>query len=169
MPSLNFLPANWQIPGVYVAIDGSGAVSGTPAQRKAVLLLGLRRSTGTIAAQILKPITSASQGSTYFGRGSQLAAMCSKFIEANPYAELYALALNEDAAGVKATCTVTIVGTATSDGTLAFVWGGRSRKVGVTAGDTPTVIAAAIAAADTADLDSQTTWVRLLLDDAISQ
>lgn len=160
--NLNVIPSTWQVPGVYTGIDGSGAVQGTPAQRRPVLLLGLRRTTGTIAAEIPKPITGASQGSTYFGRGSQLAAMCSAFINANPYAELYALALDEDAAGVKATCTITVVGTATSDGTLSFVWAGRRRKVAVTAGDTPTAIAAAIAAADTADGDSQTTSVSAL-------
>lgn len=155
--NLNVIPVNWAVPGVYVGVDGSGAVQGIPGQRKAVLLLGLRRSTGTIAEAVVKPITSASQAATYFGRGSQLASMAAKFIGANPYAELYAMALNEDAAGVKATATVTITGPATADGTLSFLWGGRRRKVAVTSGDTATTIAAAIVAADTADLDSQTT------------
>ena len=52
---------------------------------------------------------------------------------------------------------MTITGPATADGTLSFLWGGRRRKVGVLKGQTATQIAAAIAAADTADLDSQTT------------
>ena len=155
--NLNVIPVSWQVPGVYVGIDGSGAVQGTPGQRQIALILGMRRATGTIAAEVTTPITGPSQGDTYFGRGSQLAAMCRAFNKANPYVETYALALDEDAAGVQATATVTIVGTATAAGTLAFIWGGRSRKVGVAVGDTPTVIAAAIAAADTADLDSPTT------------
>lgn len=155
--NLNVIPVNWAVPGAYVGVDGSGAVQGIAPQRKPVLLLGTRLSSGTIAQQVIKPITSASQGGTYFGRGSQLASMISSFIAANSYAELYAMALNEDAAGVKATATVTITGPATADGTLSFIWGGRRRKVGVTKGQTATQIAAAIVAADTADLDSQTT------------
>lgn len=155
--NLNVLPVNWQVPGVYVGIDGSGAVQGTSTARAIVLLLGLRLAAGTVAEKVIKPITGPGQGDIYFGRGSQLAAMCRAFNQANPYAEVYALALNEDAAGVKATATVTIVGTATAAGTLVFVWGGRTRKVAVAVGDTPTVIAASIAAADTADLDSPTT------------
>lgn len=144
-------------PGTYVEIDNSQAVQGTPAQRHVALLIGLRRSTGTIAAEVVTPITSAPQGGEYFGRGSQLAQMIEVWKAANPNTELWAIALNEDAAGVKATATVTITGTATEDGTLAFIWGGRRRTVGVVKGDTEDDVAAAIAAADTADGDSPTT------------
>jgi len=155
--NLNVLPSPWLVPGVYVGVDASGATQGTPDARRPALLLGLRRTTGTVAAAVLKPITGATQGATYFGRGSQLAAMCSAFVAANPYAELYALALDEDAAGAKATATITITGSATADGTLSFVWGGRRRKVGVKTGDAFGTIAAAIKAADDLDPDSQTT------------
>lgn len=155
--NLNVIPLNWLVPGAYLGVDPSGAVSGIPPQRKPVLLLGLRRSTGTAAAGVLKPITGPSQGATYFGRGSQLAQMCEAYVKANPYSELYALALNEDAAGAKATKTVTITGTATEAGTLVFVWGGRRRVVAVALGDDQTDVATAIAAADTADGDSPTT------------
>jgi phage tail sheath gpL-like len=155
--NLNVIPVNWAVPGVYVGVDGSGAVSGTPGMRKPVLLLGTRLAAGTVAEKVLKPITGPSQGSTYFGRGSQLASMCAAYVAANPYTEVYALALDADAAGVAATATVTIVGTATADGTLSFVWAGRKIKAAVLTGDTPTVIAASIAAAVNADLDNQTT------------
>lgn len=144
-------------PGVYVEIDNSQAVQGTPAQRHVALLIGLRRSSGTIAAEVVTPITSAPQGGEYFGRGSQLAQMISAWKQANPNTEVYAVALDEDAAGVKATSTVTVTGTATEDGTLAFIWGGRRRVVAVLKGDTEDDVAAAIVAADTADGDSPTT------------
>lgn len=155
--NLNVIPINWLVPGAYLGVDNSGAVSGLPAQRKPVLLIGMRRTTGTIAAEVVTPITGASQGATYFGRGSQLAHMCEAYIKANPYTEVYAVALNEDAAGIKAASTVTVTGTATADGTLTFVWGGRLRKVGVTKGMAQNAVAAAIKAADDADGDSATT------------
>ena len=153
--NLGVLPSPWLVPGVYVGVDGSGAVQGTPAARRPVLLLGMRRTTGEVAPAVLKPITGPTQGATYFGRGSQLAAMCARFVAANPYAEVFALALNENGAGASATSAVTITGTATEDATLSFVWCGRRRKVGVTKGQAFGVIAAAIKAADDLDTDSE--------------
>lgn len=155
--NLNVIPVNWLVPGAYLGVDNSNAIAGLPAQRKPIILLGMRRSTGTVAAGVRKPITGPKQGATYFGRGSQLAHMCEAFVKANPYNEVYALALDEDAAGVKATSTVTVTGPATADGTLVFVWGGRRRVVGVTKGQTAAQIATAIKAADDADGDSATT------------
>lgn len=144
-------------PGVYVEIDNSQAVQGTPGQPHVALLIGLRLTTGTIAAEVVTPITGAPQGGEYFGRGSQLAQMITAWKAANPNTEVHALALNEDVAGVKATKTVTITGTATEDGTLAFVWGGRRRTVAVTTGDDQTAVALAIKTADDEDGDSPTT------------
>jgi phage tail sheath gpL-like len=144
-------------PGVYMEIDNSQAVQGTPGQRHVALLIGLRLSAGTIAAEVVTPITSPVQGGEYFGRGSQLDQMIRGFKAANPNTELHAIALNEDVAGVKATCTLTVTGTATEDGTLAYVWGGRRRTVAVTTGDDHEDVAAAIKAADDADGDSATT------------
>lgn len=155
--NLNVIPLNWLVPGAYLSVDNSNAVAGIPPQRRPVLLLGMRRSSGTIAAAVLKPITGPSQGATYFGRGSQLAQMCELYVKANPYSELYAMALDEDAAGAKATATLTVAGTATEDGTLVFVWGGRRRVVAVVKDQAAAAIATAIVAADTADGDSQTT------------
>lgn len=155
--NLSVIPINWLVPGAYLGVDNSGAVAGLPAQRKPVLLVGLRRASGTVAAEVVKPITGASQGATYFGRGSQLAHMCAAYVEANPYTEVYALALDEDAGGAKATATVTVTGTATENGTLAFVWGDRLHKIAVTKDMTQNAIAAAIKAGDDADGDSATT------------
>lgn len=144
-------------PGVYVEIDNSQAVQGTPGQRHVALLIGMRRSTGTIAAGVVTPITGAPQGGQYFGRGSQLAQMIDGWKGANANTEVYAIALDEDAGGAKATATVTITGTATEDGTLTFIWGGRRRTVGVAKGDAFGTVAAAIKAKDDADGDSPTT------------
>lgn len=144
-------------PGVYSEFDNSQAVQGTPAQRHVALLIGLRRSSGTVAAEVVTPITGASQGGTYFGRGSQLDQMVRYWKNANPNTELYAVGLNEDAAGVKATATITITGTATEDGTLAFVWGGKRRTVAVLTGDAFGTVATAIKDADDDDGDSPTT------------
>lgn len=155
--NLGVIQLNWLVPGVYLGVDNSNAVAGLPPQRKPILLLGMRKAGSAIVAGVRKQITGPKQGAEFFGRGSQLAHMCEAFVEAYAYNEVYALALDEDAAGVKATATITVTGPATADGTLTFVWGGRRRVVGVTKGQTAAQIATAIQAADAADGDSPTT------------
>src|SRR5690242_10035573 len=138
----NLIPVNWQVPGVYVEANNSGAVQGTPAMRRPIYITGTRRSTGTTAAGVLKPITGPLQGSEYFGRGSMLTAMCQAFMETNPNAEVYAVALAEDGAGTAATKTITVTGPATEAGTIDLLVGGRPIKVAVANGAAQNTIAA---------------------------
>jgi phage tail sheath gpL-like len=63
------------------------------------------------------------------------------------------MAAADDAAGVLATGTVTVVGTATAAGTICPYVAGQRLTIGVLVGDTATVVAAAIAAAITAAAD----------------
>src|SRR5690606_30192396 len=58
-----------------------------------------------------------------------------------------------DAAGVAATGTITVTGTATADGTIPLYCGGVRVPVGVTSGDTAAEVATAIAAAINANAD----------------
>ena len=155
--AFSLIPSNWQLPGAYAEVDNSGAVQGTPAQRRPVLLVGTRSSAGTVAEGVVTPITAATQGVTYFGRGSQLAHMIERFIGANPNAELYACALNEDAAGVKAHATITVTGTATEDGTIPLLIGGRKVNAAVSEGDDDAAVASAINSAIGANLDLMAT------------
>ncbi|MCY1008520.1 phage tail sheath subtilisin-like domain-containing protein [Nannocystis pusilla] len=128
-------------------------MQGTPALRKPILLVGTRRSTGTVAQQIVTPITGPSDGAGYFGHGSQLAHMCEGFKNANPSGELYAVALDEDAAGVAATNTITVTGTATEAGSIPLIAGGRRINAPVAKGDVQNTIAASIKAAFDTDVD----------------
>lgn len=153
----NQIPVNWQVPGVYVEVDNSQAVQGTPPLRKPVLIIGTRQSTGTIAEGIVKAITSAADGWTYFGRGSMLGAMIEAFIETNPNAELYAVAIDAEGAGTAAAATITVTGPATEDGTINLLVGGRPISVSVSNGDAQDTIAAAIEAEIDADADAPVT------------
>lgn len=154
---LDTIPPTILTPGVYTEVDNSQAIQGTPGQPHVALLIGIRRSSGTVAAGVVTPITSTLQGGEYFGRGSMLAQMIEGWKGANSNTEVYAIALDEDAAGAKATATVTITGTATEDGTLSFIWGGRRRQVAVKKGDVQNTIASALKTADDDDGDSATT------------
>jgi len=138
-------------PGTFFEIDNSLAVAGLSGQRRKVLLVGTRLTTGTVAAEVVTAISSEKDGWTYFGAGSMLGWMVYAAKRANPSAEVYAVALAEDAAGVKAAGTFTFTGPATEDGTIVLYVGDRRIKVAVTSGDDATAIAAAADAAIDAD------------------
>jgi phage tail sheath gpL-like len=100
-------------------------------------------------------VLSVSQAEDYWGRGSMMLHMFQALKAANPYTEVWGIALDENAAGVKATGTITVTGPATAAGTIALYIGGRQVLVAVANGDVQNAIATAIAAAVNAltDLD----------------
>lgn len=151
------IPTDWRVPGQYIEIDHSKAVRGLPGMPRRILVLGQRLAAGTVAAGVLTRVTRKEDGVNYFGRGSMLAQMISAAIKVNPYTEMWALALDDLGAGVAATFTITVTGAPTEAGTAYLYVGGRRVAVGIAAGQTPTQIATAIAAAVTADLDMPVT------------
>lgn len=151
------IPIDWRVPGAYIEIDHTKAVRGLPVMSHKMLILGQRLSTGTVAAGVLTRVSRKEDGVNYFGRGSMLAQQIEAVMKVNPYTECWALALDDNGAGVAATKTVTITGTPTESGTLYVYIGGRRLTVGVTASQTPTDIASNIVAAVTADADGAVT------------
>lgn len=147
------IPIDWRVPGAYVEVDHTKAVRGLPVMSHKMLILGQRLSTGTVAAGVLTRVSRKEDGVNYFGRGSMLAQQVAAVMAVNPYTECWALALDDNGAGVAATKTVTIGGSPTESGTLYLYIGGRRLTVGITASDTPTAIAAKIVTAVTADAD----------------
>lgn len=152
--SFNGIPNVLLTPGAYIEYDASRAVQGLAAIPNRVLLIGARRSTGSVAAEILTQVLSKDDGPAMFGRGSQLAQMIEAFKSVNKFTEVWALAL--DVAGTAATKTITITGPATSDGVLHFLVQGKAVDVAVTSGDTATAIATAI---DTAFAEEEDDWM----------
>jgi len=148
--SFNQIPSSIRVPFVYVEFDNSRAVRGAQSKPYKGLLIGQRLSSGTVAKEVLTPLTNAAQAATYFGAGSMLAEMAEAWFKANSFTEVLAIALDDEAAGVKAAGAVTFSGTATAAGTLAFYFGGQKVNVGVANGDTAATIASAFAAAITA-------------------
>lgn len=145
--AFNELSIDFNTPGSHMEFDGSGAFQGTPAMPKRLLLIGNRLSTGTVAAEVLTQILGKDDGVDFFGRGSQLANMCSKAKRANKNVEVYAIAL-ADAGGAVATIkTVTFAGTATEDGTIHMLFNGVRIPIPVASGDDGAAQATAAAAA----------------------
>ncbi|OPY15611.1 MAG: Phage tail sheath protein [Syntrophus sp. PtaB.Bin001] len=147
MISFNQIPIDIRVPGVYIETDNSLAVGGLPTEHHLILVMGQRLSAGTVAALTPTRITNKKQGEAYFGRGSQLSSMINALKDANGYTECWAVAVDDDAAGMQAAGSILIGGTITAAGTLYLYIGGKRVKVAVTAGEATTAIATALTAA----------------------
>jgi len=151
--SFNNIPINLLTPGQYIEFDSSQALQGLAALPHKILVLGQRLAAGSVAQAVPTQINSKDDGEAFFGRGSMLSHMIAAAKLANPYTEMWAVALDDAAAGAFATGVLTPSGPATAAGTLALYVAGRSVPVPVAAGDTQDIIAASIAAAINAMTD----------------
>ncbi|SOD42331.1 phage tail sheath subtilisin-like domain-containing protein [Nitrosovibrio sp. Nv4] len=147
------IPVDIRTPGQYIEIDNSKAVQGLPTQDRKILILGQRLAAGTVAQKVPMRVLNADQAAGYFGRGSLLHGMIAAAKAANPYTDMWAVALDDAGAGVAATGTITVTGTPTEAGTINLYIGGVRLQAGVAANDSVTVVAAAIAAAINAAAD----------------
>lgn len=145
--SFNDVPSSLRVPFVTAEFDGSRASQGPALLPYRALLIGMKNSGGSAAANSLVKVTRADQLVALAGRGSQLHRMAQAWFAANQSTELWCGVLAEDAGGVAATGTLTIAGTPTAAGTLALYVGGRRITIPVATTDTPTTIATAIVAA----------------------
>lgn len=149
----NSIPNALRVPFTYVEFSNSEASGGSTVQPYKLLLIGQKLAAGTAPALTPVRIQSIQQAKTLFGGGSMLARMCEKSILANNFTETWALPVADDAAGVAATSTLTITGTASADGTLSIYVGGQLVSVAVLSGDAPADIAADLAAAITGNAE----------------
>lgn len=152
--SFNSIAANIRTPGAFVEYDNSRAVQGSPPIPRVAVIIGQRLAAGSIAADTPTLVSSADAGEVYFGHGSALAQMIEYFKAANPYTELWAIAMDDEGAGVAATGTFPFVGTATAAGTVVVYIGGERIEAAVAVGDTATEVGDAVAAAITAHLQT---------------
>lgn len=140
--SFNTIPAAWREPGWLAEMDNTAANSGAAGLRK-ILILGQKLPAGTLAKEVTSPvITSDSQAAELFGLGSPLHRMIKAWRYANKTSQIYGMAL-DDAAGVRATGSITFAGPATADGVLSLYIGGQKVSVNVSNEDTAAEIAAA--------------------------
>lgn len=149
--SFNRIPSNVRVPLFYAEMDNSQA--GYFSQNQRALLVGIKLAAGTAAAGAPVITPGTAQAKTLFGQGSMLARMHQQYRANDDFGEVWCIALDEPAAGVKATGTVVITGPASAAGTLSLYIGGQRVQVGVAAADTATAIATALAAAVNANAD----------------
>lgn len=157
MVTFNNIPAAGTIrnPFMYVEVDPSGAASPS-AEVNPTLIVGELLAAGTAADGDLLKVDSVSQARSLFGEGSYLAEAVAAFRDNDAFSELWCLAF-ADSAGTALVTTVTIVGTATADGTIELYINGQKVTTDVTSGDTATNMATNMAAAVTAATDMPVT------------
>lgn len=117
-PNISFdqIPASIRKPGKYFEFNTKLAVRTLPSNQQRVVLIGQRLTGGTVPALEAIDVFSDDQAATYFGRGSIAHLMAQAAITANPYVQLSVIAVDDAAAGVAATGTITIAGAATGQG-----------------------------------------------------
>jgi phage tail sheath gpL-like len=152
MVSFNQIPANIRSPLAYIEVNASNQNANQPTNKR-ILVIGQRKSSGTIAANTPVLVSNYAQAVTYFGQGSMLANMFEKLFLNNSFTEKWALPVDDDAAGTAATGTIAVTGPATASGTLSLYLGGVLVSVSVANTDTATEIGDAIVAAIDANDD----------------
>src|SRR5512139_1502480 len=126
-----------------------------------ILFVGQKVAAGTATAgALVENILNDNSEDTLFGATSMLASMIRAAKRLNQTTQMDAISLADAGAGVAATGSVAVSGTATAAGVLTVRVGSylnHSYSIAVAVGDTATVVGANIAAAITADTKSQVT------------
>ncbi|MDP3408191.1 phage tail sheath subtilisin-like domain-containing protein [Bosea sp. (in: a-proteobacteria)] len=150
---INFdqIPYDWRTPGTYVEVHPNYRRRGLiPFPAKAIIITQKLASGTAIVGQKYE-ITRPEDATVLFGAGSVGQQMVRAWKKANKTNQVFALALADDGAGVKATKTLTFTGA--GGGTIPIYVKNRRVRYKATASMTPTQHAAAAIAAINADAD----------------
>lgn len=141
------IPSNQRLPSARAEISNANALQGLPPAERKLLIIGQRLAPGTAGANVLRRVLQADQAVSLFGTGSQVARMCAAALAVNPLVELWAIGVDHAVAATAASGTITLAGTATAAGTLAYMIAGTRITVGVAIGATAATLAASLASA----------------------
>ncbi len=132
---------NMNIPFVYAELRKAISTTGTIKQEYTALIFGQKTTAGTAVPNTVLDIFSKEEAVKKFGATSMLASAIGRYYDINKSVKLKVIALDDVATGTQATGSITIAGTATQAGTLAFYVNGRAYKVAVAVGNTASQIA----------------------------
>lgn len=147
------IPTTLRIPFVFSEFNSTRAQQGPALLAYKALAIGQKLSTGTWTADTVVRCTSVDQAILGGGRGSMIHRQAHAWFASNRSTELWFGVLADNGAGVAATGTIVVSGTASSSGTIALYLGGERITVGVNIGDSAGTIATAINTAINAALD----------------
>jgi phage tail sheath gpL-like len=147
------IPTNLRAPIMAIEFDPSRAFQGPAILQHEALIMGNRLTAGTVAEAVIYRATSADEVAEKSGEGSVLHAMAVAWFRNNKLNPAYFCGLDDAAAGVAATGTVTFSGTATAAGTVYLYVAGRLITAAVAVGDTATDVGDSVVAAVALETD----------------
>lgn len=139
------IPTSIRQPGVYTEYNARNAVSTLPTNEQKVLIVAPMLG-GTTAFTVPTPIYSDVDAKNAFGAGSWAHLMARVAIQNNAMIRLTAIGLKDDDAGVAATGSITLNGTATNAGVLKVSIGGIDYAVAIAKSETANNIATRLGA-----------------------
>lgn len=142
--SFDNIPQALRTPGAYIEFNNE--LSGAGGIDQKMLIIGQRFSTGSIAEGVPTRVTKESDAIGYFGNGSQLAEMLIHAMAINRDTELWAIALDDPAAGAFNTQVLNVTGTASQAGALNLYIDGKRVQLGVLKNQDAVTVAANIVA-----------------------
>lgn len=128
------LPDTLRLPFAYAEFDPTGASEGASLMPYTCLLVGQKLPEGTANAYSICRPMSKEQAETLFGQGSQLAAMCAAYLNANPVTKMLAIPVDDADEGTAAEGGINLTGTVTSSAPLCLYIGGILVRVAATSG-----------------------------------
>ena len=150
------------IPFVQAELVKAESTTGTIKQEFTALIFGQKTTAGTATANDIVDIFSHGEAIAKFGATSMLAHAIGRYYDINKSVKLKVIPLDDAAAGTQAESTLTLTGTATSAGTLAFYVNGKAYKVAVAVGDAHTDLAALLQSKIDESTDNQFTVAEAL-------
>lgn len=129
------IPGSIRVPGRYIEFNTRTAVRGLPANAQKMLLIAPMLPTGTQPP--LTPVTlfSDAEAADLFGGGSWAHRCVTQAFTNNQYLDLTVIGIADADAGVAATATVSLIGTASSVGVATVTIGGTDYQVAVRSGE----------------------------------
>jgi len=149
--SFNNIPASIRVPLFYAEVDNSQA--GYFEQNLKTLLIGQKLAAGSADANVPMLVSRTDEARSLFGQGSMLSRMHDVYRNNDDFGEVWCIALDDAAAGVVATGTVALTGTAISAGALNLYIGAQRVQLAVAANETAASVATALAAAINANAE----------------
>lgn len=144
------IPGGLREGGIFLEIDTSMAVSGLPQMERKLLLIGQKSSTGSAAVNTPVRFTSDNIAKGLFGQGSMLALMAAATEKVKARygpIDTWAIALDDNGAGVAATGSFAITGAVTQSDVLTVYVGGELVQAAATLADSASALATKLAAA----------------------
>lgn len=152
MPHIDFdaIPGSIRVPGQYIEFNTRNAVQGLPQNPQKVLMVAPMLTAGIQPALEPVQLFSDAEAADLFGQGSLAHLMVRQAFANNPYLDLTVIGIADHSAGVQATATVTLSGTATAPGVAEITIGGKQVSTAVNTGETAATVAGRLKTAITA-------------------